>query len=62
LSKIDESRFNADTVNKECSLYLYEQRDHNYKNDDVFSLLRFSITGNPVGAPVGDIVEIIGKD
>jgi len=32
------------------------------KNEDVFFLLRFAITGNPVGAPVGDICEIIGAE
>ena len=25
-------------------------------------MLRFVATGNPVGAPVGEILEIIGKD
>lgn len=60
-NKLDDSRFLVDTLNKECSMYLYENRDKNYKNEDVFSLLRFAITGNPVGAPVGDILEIIGK-
>ena len=32
------------------------------KSDEIYSLLRFAITGNPVGAPVGDICEIIGKE
>lgn len=30
------------------------------KNEDVFFLLRFVVTGNHVGAPIGDICEIIG--
>lgn len=54
--------FNADTVNKTCSIYLYENaKQNNYKNEDVFFLLRFAISGNPVGAPVGDICDIIGS-
>jgi hypothetical protein len=28
----------------------------------VFFLLRFAVTGNPVGAPVGDICEIVGAE
>ncbi len=43
-------------------MYLYENKDKGYKNEDVFSLLRFAITGNPVGAPVGEILEIIGLE
>lgn len=43
-------------------MYLYENsKTRNYKNEDVFFLLRFSITGNPVGAPIGEISEIIGQ-
>ena len=33
-----------------------------FKNEDVFFLLRYVITGNPVGAPVGEICDIIGRD
>ena len=62
LGKIEESKFMIDHLNKECSIYLYENKDKGYKNEDVFGLIRFSITGNPVGAPVGDILEIIGKE
>lgn len=39
---------------------MYENRNKGYKNEDVFFLLRFAITGNPVGAPVGEIIDIIG--
>ena len=53
------SSFESKAVSERCNKYLKEQ---NLKNEDVFSLLRFAITGNPVGAPVGDICEIIGKD
>ena len=49
-----------DQINKICSLYLYENQDRNLKNEDVFFLLRFAVTGNPVGAPTGDICEVIG--
>lgn len=42
-------------------MYLFENSKKGYKNEDVFFLLRFAITGNPVGAPVGDILDIVGK-
>ena len=41
-------------------MYLYENRDKKYKNEDVFFLLRYAISGNPVGAPTGEICEVIG--
>jgi glutamyl/glutaminyl-tRNA synthetase len=50
----------ADEINKICSMYLYENKDRQFKNEDVFFLLRFAITGNPVGAPTGEICEVIG--
>ena len=59
LAKSDE--WNADTVNKECSKYLFES-PLKLKNEDVFFLLRFAVSGNPVGAPTGDICEVIGKE
>jgi hypothetical protein len=43
-------------------MYLFENaKKKNLKNEDVFFLLRFAITGNPVGAPIGEICEIIGQ-
>ena len=50
----------SDEINKICSMYLYENRDRGFKNEDVFFLLRFAVTGNPVGAPTGEICEVIG--
>ena len=41
-------------------MYLYENKERNWKNEDIFFLLRFAITGNPVGAPTGEIAEVIG--
>lgn len=61
LSKIDEDRFSADLINKECSKYLYEKSKIGLKNEDVFFLLRYAIAGNPVGANIADIMEIISK-
>ena len=51
---------NAEQINKICSMYLYENRDRGWKNEDAFFLLRYALTGNPVGAPTGEIGEIIG--
>ena len=64
MAKISEETFIALELNKSCSIYLYEQNkkpDFNYKNEDVFFLFRYAMTGNPVGAPIGDISEVIGK-
>ena len=47
-------------VNKTLSIYLYNNRT-TLVNDDVFFLMRLVITANNVGAPVGNIMEIIGK-
>ena len=47
-------------INRICSLYLLENQDRKLKNEDVFFLLRFAITGNPVGAATGEICEVIG--
>ena len=41
-------------------MYLFENQDRNWKNEDVFFLLRYAISGNPVDAPTGDIGEVIG--
>lgn len=64
MAKIPDNDFNATELNKACSIYLYEQNqkpDFSYKNEDVFFLFRYAMTGNPVGAPIGDISEVIGK-
>ena len=41
-------------------MYLFENKDRGWKNEDVFFLLRYALTGNPVGAPTGEIGEVIG--
>ena len=41
-------------------MYLYENRDRGWRNEDVFFLLRYALTGNPVGAPTGEIGEVLG--
>ena len=41
-------------------MYLFENKEKDWKNEDVFFLLRYAISGNPVGAPTGDIGEVIG--
>ena len=58
----DQKAINADSVNKICSLYLYENRDRQLKNEDVFFLLRYALSGNPVGGPTGEIAEVIGLE
>jgi glutamyl/glutaminyl-tRNA synthetase len=51
--------FDTPSISQACSQYV---KSNSLKNDEVYSLLRFAITGNPVGAPVGDICEIVGKE
>lgn len=46
-------------MNMSCSEYLYEKKTLN--NEDVFYLIRYALTGNPVGAPIGDIAEVLGR-
>ena len=41
-------------------MYLYENRDRGWSNEDVFFLLRYALSGNPVGAPTGEIAEVLG--
>ena len=41
-------------------MYLFENSDRGWENQDVFFLLRYAISGNPVGAPTGEIGEVIG--
>ena len=64
MGKISNDSFDSLQLNKACSMYLYEQNqkpDFSYKNEDIFFLFRFAMTGNPVGAPIGEISEVIGK-
>jgi len=58
-----DDEFKKDDINKTWSTYLFNETEKgNYlKNQDVFFLLRYVITGNYVGAPIGDIWEVIGK-
>jgi len=56
----ENQEYDKDHFNKICSLYLFENADRNFKNEDIFFLLRFAITGNPVGASTGEICEVIG--
>lgn len=61
IAQIPQAEFQASEISKSCTKYLKENASGlGFKNEDVFFLLRFAITGNPVGAPVGDICEIIG--
>jgi glutamyl/glutaminyl-tRNA synthetase len=52
----------ATAMNKACSAYLFEHRERGWKSDDVFFLLRFALTGNPVGAPTAEISQVIGME
>lgn len=60
-TEFTDSSFNADKVNKRCSVYLFENKDKNYKNEDIFALLRFVVTGDTVGPPIADVMEVVGR-
>lgn len=60
IASIDSKQsFTADIMNRVCSEYLFKEKIYN--NEDVFYLIRFALSGNPVGAPMADIAEVIGK-
>ncbi len=61
--QIDSSNFLWNPFNKVCSEYLSSenQAERSLKSEEVYFLLRYAITGNPVGAPIGEIIEVIGK-
>lgn len=60
IASIDgKQSFTADIMNRVCSEYLFKEKIYN--NEDVFYLIRFALSGNPVGAPMADIAEVIGK-
>ena len=60
---VKEEDFEGTLVNTVCSEYLkkvLEDPNCTYRSDDVFFLFRFAMTGNPVGASIGDISHVIG--
>ncbi len=52
-------KWDAERMNQTCSEYLFEMKTFN--NEDVFYLIRYALTGNPVGAPIGEIAEVISR-
>ena len=58
--EIKDDAVSSYTINDICSKYLRENEGRGWKNEDVFFLLRYAISGNPVGAPTGEICEVIG--
>jgi glutamyl/glutaminyl-tRNA synthetase len=52
-------QWDAERMNMTCSEYLHEMKTFN--NEDVFYLIRYALTGNPVGAPIGEIAEVVGR-
>ena len=52
------TEFSFDVMNRICNQYVAE---HKLTTEDVFYLVRFALSGNPVGASMADIAEVIGK-
>jgi hypothetical protein len=50
--------FNFDVMNRICNEYVAANK---LTTEDVFYLVRFALSGNPVGASMADIAEVIGK-
>lgn len=47
-------------MNQLCNEYLAEKEG--LTTEDVFYLVRFALSGNPVGASMADIAEVVGKE
>lgn len=47
-------------MNQLCNEYLAEKEG--LTTEDVFYLIRFALSGNPVGASMADIAEVVGKE
>lgn len=47
-------------MNAVCAQYVNSHE--NLSTEDVFYLIRFALSGNPVGAPMADIAEVVGKE
>ena len=61
--QLSVDNFDGLKVNTICAEYLakaLEDPSCKYKGEDVFFLVRFALSGNPVGAPIGDIADVIG--
>jgi glutamyl/glutaminyl-tRNA synthetase len=50
------SELSSKDMNDLCNAYVLENR---FTTEDVFYLIRFALTGNPVGASMADIAEVI---
>ena len=59
--KITEKEFETNNISKICGEYLYENKGV-LKNEDVYHLLRYILSGIHSGGPVGKIMEILGKE
>lgn len=57
---VSQDIIKGETVNKVCTMYLYENRDQRWNNEDVFYLLRYALSGSFTGAPTGEIAEVVG--
>lgn len=58
LAEKDDSNFSAEVMNEICSEYV--DSHGKLSTEDVFYLVRFALSGNPVGAPMADIAEVVG--
>lgn len=59
LQAIKPEEFSAAVMNSICNEY---QRENGFSTEDVFYLIRFALSGNPVGAAMADIAEVVGYD
>ena len=59
LRALKPENFSAAEMNSICNEY---QRENGFSTEDVFYLIRFALSGNPVGAAMADIAEVVGYD
>jgi glutamyl/glutaminyl-tRNA synthetase len=61
LKAIPEKNFQIETISKEIATY-HHKVGKELKNEDLYHLLRFVLTGSKSGATATKIMEIIGKE
>ena len=57
------SNFDADIINRELGLFIYRRNelDKNISNDNIYSLIKFLITGDSYGPYLADVLVVLGK-
>ena len=60
LKTLESETLSSEQMNDVCGEYVNKHKER-LTTEDVFYLVRFALSGNPVGAPMADIAEVVGK-